>query len=85
MNTTDTYLTVRQICETYHVTPAAVSKWVKANRLPHTRLGTRVLIPVSGLESFLADSAARYTSGAARLDPAIPAAIVNTDHQRADQ
>jgi excisionase family DNA binding protein len=47
------YLSIKEAAEFFGVTDSLVRRWVRDNRLPYKRVGSRVkLVPVSAAEKF---------------------------------
>lgn len=43
-----------EACRLLGVSTGTLTKWTKENRIPHKRIGRRLLYPIAGLKQFLA-------------------------------
>lgn len=52
------FLTRKEAASILQITPETVSEWVKAKKLPATRIGKRVLVPVEAINRIRAKALA---------------------------
>ena len=68
-------LTIEQIAPRFHVTPRTIQRWANERRVPHVRVGRRILFTEDQVEQI----AEAYAVEPVEPDPA--AAIENPDYQ----